>query len=384
MKIPFVDLRTQYARIKHDLDARIQAVLDHGGFILGPEVAEFEAALAAFTGCRNAVAVASGTDALQISLMAAGIGAGDAVFVPSFTFPATAEVVLLIGAEPVLVDIDPKTFNIDPDDLRRAIAEVERSENLRPRAVIVVDLYGQPADYRALNEIAERRGLFLLADAAQSMGASVDGARVGSLAPVTATSFYPAKPLGCYGDGGAILTNDDSFAELARSIRVHGRGQGKYDIVRVGINSRLDTIQAAVLLAKLEVFADELAARDAVARRYSECLDGVVTTPLVAPGTASAWSQYSIQIEDRDGLARALAKRGIPTAIYYPRPMHQQPAYARFDRPGRLGVSEEVSARVLSLPMHPYLEPKRVDMICDAVKGALTSEVTPRREDAMG
>jgi dTDP-4-amino-4,6-dideoxygalactose transaminase len=365
MGIPFIDLRAQYERLKPDIDRRIRAVLEHGRFIMGPEVAELEGELARFTGCRHAIAVSSGTDALLIALMAEGVGRGDAVFIPAFTFTAPAEVVLLAGATPVFVDVDPATFNVDPDDLERSIRATAAAGDFEPRAVIAVDLYGLPADYDRLNAIAEAEGLFLLADAAQSFGAVHGGRRVGALAPVTAASFYPSKPLGCYGDGGAVFSDDDSRAEVLRSIRLHGQGAHQYDSVRAGLNGRLDTLQAAVLLAKLPVLEDELAARERLARLYDERLAGLVATPPRVDGVTSAWAQYSILHEGRDRLAAALARQGVPTAIHYPRPMHLHGG------PGSLPVSERLAAQVLSLPMHPYMDEATAHLISDHVAAAL-------------
>lgn len=370
--IEFAGLKAQYRHLKPEIDARIAAVLDHGRFILGPEVAELEAALAAFAGAAHAVAVSSGTDALVMALMAEGVGPGDAVFVPAFTFTATAEVALLLGATPVFVDVDARTFNIDPQDLERRLASVVAEGRLRPRAVIAVDLFGLPADYPTLSDLCSRHDLFLLADAAQSFGARFGGKRAGTLAPVTATSFFPAKPLGAYGDGGALLTDDGDRAERFRSIRAHGKGDAKYDIVRLGLNARLDTIQAAILLAKLTVFPDELTAREALARRYDAALGSLVTVPIRPPGAESTWAQYSILVDVRDRLAAALGERGIPTAVYYPRPLHQQPAYAEFgDGPGSLPVAEALCARIISLPMHAYLDEKAAIFVSEAVQAAL-------------
>lgn len=369
---PFVDLKAQYERLRHAIDARLGAVLEHGRFILGPEVTEFEGALAAFAGCRSTVGVASGSTALLIALMAEEVGPGDAVFLPSFTFTATAEVPVMTGATPVFVDVHPRTFNIDPADLERRIEETRAAGVLRPRAVMVVDLFGLPADYPALGEIAARHGLFLLADAAQSLGGALKDRRVGTLAPVTAVSFFPSKPLGCYGDGGALLTDDEERAHVFRSIRDHGRGGEKYDVVRLGLNGRLDTLQAAVLLAKLEVLDDELKAREALARHYDLHLGDKVGVPLRVEGTRSAWAQYTILLDERDRVQASLARGGIPTRVYYPRPMHLQPANERFGGgPGSLPVSEELCRRVLSLPMHPYLDRARADRVAGAVMAAL-------------
>jgi len=372
-KIAMADLKAQYAHLKASIDANIARVLDHGQFILGPEVAELEAALAARAGIRHCVTVSSGTDALLAALMAEGVGPGDAVFVPAFTFPATAEVVCLLGASPVFVDVDRRSFNIDPVDLDRRIAETEKEGDLRAHAVIAVDLYGLPADYPRLREICDAHDMFMLADAAQSFGATLDNRPVGSLAPATAISFFPAKPLGAYGDGGAILTDDDERAELYRSIRAHGKGSMKYEIQRVGLNARLDTIQAAILLAKLEVFDEELAAREAVARSYDRLLsNSSAVLPPQPRGVRCAWAQYTIQVENRDALANTLRADGIPTAIYYPEPLPQQAAYRRFaDGPDGFPVSERLSARVLSLPMHPYLSDKMIARIGTATAAVL-------------
>ena len=367
--IPFVDLKAQYLRLKTEIDTAIATVLEHGRFILGPEVAEFEQQLAAHCGAAHVVSCANGTDALQIALMAEKIGPGDAVFVPSFTFTATAEVVLLLGATPVFCDVDAADYNLDIADLERRVVEVRRKGRLKPRAVIAVDLFGLPADYAALNDLAAREKLFLLADAAQSFGAAANGMKVGRLAPVTATSFFPAKPLGCYGDGGALLTNDGERAAIYRSIRAHGQGGGKYEIARVGLNSRLDTLQAALLLPKLAILNDEIAARERLAAHYDAALAGAVALPGRRAGRQSAWAQYTIQVEQRDRVAAVLQAQGIPTAVYYPRPMHLQSAYIAYgDGPGSLPVSERLSERVLSLPMHPYLNDTSAERICAAVR----------------
>ncbi|MDP6977086.1 MAG: DegT/DnrJ/EryC1/StrS aminotransferase family protein [Myxococcota bacterium] len=370
--IPFVDLATQYERLKQDIDAGIQRVLEHGRFIMGPEVSELEAALCEFAGCRHAITCASGTDALSMALMAEGIGPGDAVFLPAFTFTASAEVVLLAGAEPVFVDVEPRSFNLDPGHLREQIEATTREGRLRPHAIIAVDLFGLPADHAAIADVADERDLFVIADAAQSFGGRIGEARVGTHAPVTATSFYPAKPLGCFGDGGAVFTDDDDRADVLRSIRTHGEGTGQHEIVRIGLNGRLDTMQAAILLPKLAVFASELEARARLADRYDQRLAGAVTTPIREAGKSSAWAQYSILLDDRDRVQQALRTAGIPSAIYYPIPMHLQPAYAAYGRgEGSLPVSEALSKRILSLPMHPYLDDATADRICDTVLAAV-------------
>ena len=371
--VPFVDLNAQYKRLKPEIDARIQSVLDHGRFINGPEVAELEAALCEFAGCEHAIGVASGTDALVMALMAQNIGPGDAVFLPSFTFTASAEVVLVVGAHPVFVEVNPRTFNLDLGHLKEQIAAVKQAGQLVPKAIIPVDLFGLPADYTGLDEIAKKDGLFVLSDAAQSFGARLGEARVGTLAPVTTTSFFPAKPLGCYGDGGAIFTNDAETAEVLRSIRAHGKGTGKYDIVRVGVNGRLDTLQAAILLPKLAIFDQEIQAREKLAAHYDARLSKTVTTPLRENDKASSWAQYSILLDDRADVAAALGDAGIPTAVYYPLPMHLQPAYAAYgDGAGSLPVSESLSKRILSLPMHPYMDEATADRICDALIAAVS------------
>ncbi|MCB1040413.1 MAG: DegT/DnrJ/EryC1/StrS family aminotransferase, partial [Acidimicrobiales bacterium] len=324
----FIDLAAQQRRIRDDVDRAIAGVLDHGRYIMGPEVPELEAALAAFVGAGEVVSCASGTDALVMALLVRGAGPGDAVFVPSFTFAATAESVAILGATPVFVDIDPVTYNLDPASLDAAVAGLP--EGLRAAGVIPVDLFGLPADYPAIVDVCERHGLWIVADAAQGFGASVDGARVGRFAPLTTTSFFPAKPLGCYGDGGAVVALDPEDAAVLRSVRVHGSGSDKYDNVRLGINGRLDTLQAAILLPKLAIFADELERRDEVARRYSRGLEGVVVTPTVPEGVRSAWAQYTVRVPDRDRVAAAMGERGVPTAVYYPLPLHRQQAYRHF------------------------------------------------------
>ena len=372
-KIPFIDLQAQQARIRGDIDARIRAVLDHGQYIMGPEVAEFEGKLAAFAGARHAIGVSSGTDALLIAVMALGIGRGDAVFVPAFTFPATAEAIVLVGATPVFVDVDERTANLDPSDLERRVAAVQRDGALRPRLVMPVDLYGLPADYKAIGAIAKRHGMKVLADAAQSFGGEQHGRKVGALADITATSFFPAKPLGCYGDGGAVFTDSDELAATMKSIRVHGQGTGKYDIVRLGVNGRLDTLQAAILLPKLAIFADELDKRQRVAEQYARRLRGIVELQDIPAGSRSAGAQYTIYLKDRDGVAAKLRDFGIPTAVYYPRPMHAQPAYSAYAPRGGLPGSEALSGRVLSLPMHPYLAEDAIETICAAIRDAVAA-----------
>ena len=369
--IAFIDLRAQYRRLKADIDAGLARVLEDGRFVLGPPVVELETALAARAGVAHAVTCASGTDALQIALMAEGIGPGDAVFVPGFTFPATAGVVALVGASPVFVDVVEESCMMDPADLAARIARVRAEGRLTPKAVIAADLFGQAADYDALVPLAAERGLLLIDDAAQSFGGASSGRPVGALAPVTTTSFYPAKPLGGYGDGGALFTGDGERAARWRSIRQHGQGEGKYDIVRVGLNSRLDTLQAAVLLVKLAAFDAEIDARERVAVAYESVLAGAVGLPGRLPARRSTWAQYTIRLEGRDKVQAALAAQGIPTAIHYPVPMHLQPAYREYgEGPGSLPVSERLSRQVLCLPMHADLDEATAKRIALAVRDA--------------
>ncbi len=368
MTISFIDLKAQQEQIKPQIEAAIARVLAHGKYILGPEVSELEAQLAEFCGARFALTCASGTDALLLAAIASGIGRGDVVFVPAFSFVATAEIVALLGATPVFVDVDADTYLIDLENLEIAINET-RNKGLVPRAVIPVDLFGQPPDYSRLGELAEANGLLVIADAAQSFGAQYAGKRVGTLAPITATSFYPAKPLGCYGDGGAIFTDDAETLEVMQSLRVHGQGASQYDNVRVGINGRFDTIQAAVLLQKLTIFEEEIAARRHVAEHYTEALRDAFQTPVVATESTSVWAQYTVRVEDRDRVATELKQKGIPTAIYYPKPLHRQAAYERYPTTsGGLPVSERLAGEVLSLPIHPYLSESEQDRVISAIR----------------
>jgi dTDP-4-amino-4,6-dideoxygalactose transaminase len=374
--IPFIDIAAQRRRLGHSVDEAVARVLAHCQFINGPEVRELEAALAAFCGAKHVVTCASGTDALLMVLMAKGVGRGDAVLCPSFTFCATGEVVALTGATPVFVDVDEATFNIDAASLRRGIATA-RKLGLQPRAVIPVDLFGQSADHDAIGAVADAEGLFVLDDAAQAFGASYKGRRLGGFGVVTATSFFPAKPLGCFGDGGAIFTDDAELAETLRSVRVHGQGLDKYDNIRIGMTARLDTIQAAVLIEKLKVFEEEIAARSKVAERYAQGLGNVVTIPRLGSGTTSVWAQYTIRLPegtDRNAFAASLNAQGIPTAIYYPKSMHQQTAYRDFPvADGGLATSERLSSDVISLPMHAYLDEPTQARIIKAVRGAFST-----------
>ena len=380
--IPFIDVGAQRRRLGRAIDDAVARVLTHCQFILGPEVRALETELAAFCGARHAITCSSGTDALRLVLMAWGISPGDAVICPAFTFCATAEVPVLCGATPVLADVDAETFNLDPASLERAIATAKKL-GLKPRAVIPVDLFGQPADHNAIAAIAGAHGLFILDDAAQSFGATYRNRKLGAVykggtpgATATATSFFPAKPLGCYGDGGAVFTDDDELATVLRSLRVHGEGVDKYDAARIGLAARLDTIQAAVLLEKLKIFPDEIAARNAAAERYAAGLAGVAIVPRVAKDQTSVWAQYTIRLPAgrRDALAAALKAQGIPTAIYYAKPLHRQAAYSGYPvADGGLAVSEKLAEEVISLPMHAYLDGDTQDRIVAAVRTALAA-----------
>ncbi|MCZ6845677.1 MAG: DegT/DnrJ/EryC1/StrS family aminotransferase [Alphaproteobacteria bacterium] len=370
MSIPFIDLQAQRRRLGRRIDDAILKVVNHGAYILGPEVQELETKLAQFCGARHCVSCANGTDALALVLMAWGIKPGDAVYVPAFTFVATAEVVAWLGATPVFVDVLADTFNMDPESLEAAI-EATAHMKLTPRAVIPVDLFGQPADYRRLLPIAERHGLRVLCDTAQGLGATLDGRHTGTFGDATATSFFPAKPLACYGEGGAIFTDDDALAEDLHSLRVHGQGRDKYDNVRIGMNGRLDTIQAAVLIEKLEIFPDEIAARQRAADYYSSKLDARHQPPVLMDGATSVWAQYTIQLDGRDGVQDACRSGGVPTAIYYPIPLARQTGYRHYPTvPGGTPVSEALAHRVLSLPMHPYLDRETQDRILALVTSA--------------
>jgi UDP-2-acetamido-2-deoxy-ribo-hexuluronate aminotransferase len=372
--LPFLDLRAQQARIRDDLRRRIDAVLDHCQFVLGPEVRELEAELARFCGASHCVSVSSGTDALQIAMMAEQIGRGDAVFLPAFTYTATAEVPLVLGATPVFVDVDPRTFQIDPAHLRQRIAAVKAAGRLTPRAIVGVDLFGQPADWPALTAIAAEHGLVTIDDLAQSFGATLHGKPLGSQATATATSFFPSKPLGAYGDGGALFTEDAARADLFRSLRTHGEGTTRYEVLRTGMNGRLDSLQAAVLLSKMTVFPDELAAREKIARHYDQRLGNVLTTPARVPDSTSAWAIYAVLLPDgvdRDAFQAALRAEGVPTAVYYPRPLHRQPAYRDHHDGTDLPVSDRLADRILALPIHPDLDEAAVNQVCDAVIATL-------------
>lgn len=383
----FIDLSLQQKRIRFQLEKSILGVLDHGQYIMGAEIKQLEKQLAEFIGVRHAVSCSSGTDALLLALMAYGVGPGDAIFTSPFTFIATAEVIQLIGATPVFVDIDAATFNIDPKQLYKAITAVkektsskyplpkDRALNLVPRGVIAVDLFGLPADYSSVNQIAQAHGLCVIEDAAQSFGAECHGKKACSLADIGCTSFFPAKPLGCYGDGGMCFTDDEQLAAVMDSVRVHGKGSDKYDNVRIGINGRLDTLQAAVLLSKFSIFPEEVELRQHIAKRYNELLSGIdhLTIPLLPSGCKSAWAQYSllaVDDEHRTRLQNELKQAGVPTAIYYPKPLHLQTAFAHlgYNR-GDFPVSEGAARRIFSLPMHPYLDINDQEMIAKTIRG---------------
>jgi dTDP-4-amino-4,6-dideoxygalactose transaminase len=371
--IPFIDVAAQRRRLGRSIDDAVARVLTHCQFVQGPEVREFEAALAAFAGARHAIGCASGTDALLLVLMAWEIGRGDAVICPSFTYHATAEMVALLGATPIIADVAPETFNLDPASCERAVATAIK-RGLKPRAIIPVDLFGLPADHDAIGAVAAAHGLLVLDDAAQGFGATYRGKKLGALATATATSFFPAKPLGCYGDGGAVFTDDDALAARIKSIRLHGQGVDRSEAVCIGITGRLDTMQAAILIEKLKIFPDEIAARDKVAVRYAQGLADVAMVPRVGNESTSVWAQYTIKLEPgrRDKLAADLKAQGIPTAVYYTRPLHKQPAYRDFPvADGGVPVSEQLSKEVISLPMHAYLEPPVQDRIIAAVRRAL-------------
>jgi dTDP-4-amino-4,6-dideoxygalactose transaminase len=373
MTIEFIDLGAQQARIKPKIDSRIQAVLAHGNYIMGPEVRELEADLAAFCGAKHALGCANGTDALQLALMALNVGPGDAVFCPTFTFASTAEVVPPMGAIPIMVDVHEDSFNIDVASLKRAIVHA-RALGLRLAGVIPVDLFGRPADYDAIEAIAAEEGMWVIADSAQGFGATYRGRTTGSIGTIATTSFFPAKPLGCYGDGGAIFTGNDELAHLIESYRVHGKGSHKYDNERIGLNSRLDTLQAAILLEKLAIYADEIEARQRVAARYSAALHNSVIAPIIPDDCRSVWAQYTVRThdgKDRSAIMAHLASAGVPSVVYYPRPLHQQTAYSRFPSdPDGLAVSEKLAQTVFSLPMHPYLTESDQDIVIAAVQEA--------------
>ncbi len=373
-EIAFIDLRAQQRRIRPRIEARLQAVLDHGRYVAGPEIEELEALLAEKTGAAAAVACGSGTAALIIPLLAEGVDAGDAVFIPAFTYNATANAVLLTGATPVFVDIDPETFNMDPVDLERRIEAVKRETSLRPRAIVPVDMFGSPADYPAIAAIAAREGLFVLADGAQGFGGQLDGKWVGNLAPATATSFFPGKALGAYGDAGAILAQDLAVIERWISIRWHGTDAARKNSVCVGFNGRMDSFQAAVLLEKLAIFDEELEARRMIAEIYDRRLSSVVSPQKHLQRAKSGYGYYTFRAARRDHAAALLRERGVPTAIYYATPLHQMPAFEKYAPAEPLPATEAACAQVLSIPMHPYLTPDQAHYICDCIVDAVGSD----------
>ena len=369
----FIDVAAQRRRLGTRIDDAVTRVLNHCQFILGPETVALEKDLSAFCGAKHSLGVSNGTDALMLVMMARGIGPGDAVLVPSFTYTASAEAIVLLGATPVFIDVDAATFNLNLESLARGIETAERL-GLKTKALMAVDLFGLPADYPAINAVIGTKDIFVIADAAQSFGATAGNRRVGTHAPATTTSFFPAKPLGCYGDGGAIFTDDDELAAVIKSLRNHGAGADRYDNVRIGMNGRLDTIQAAVLIEKLKIFEDEIEARDRIAKRYNALLRDVVTVPQMFDGYRSVWAQYTIRVpaDKRDGFAAALRAKGVPTAMYYPTPTHRQTAYRDFPvADGGLPVTEMLSHEVISLPMHAYLDEPTQDRIVAAVRTAL-------------
>lgn len=376
MGIPFIDLKAQYKEVEIAVKKGIDGVLEHGAYVMGPEIADLEDRLSSFSAVRHAVGCASGTDALIMALMAFDVGPGDAVFTTPFTFMATAEAIALLGATPVFVDIDSVSFNIDPDDLKRKIADMkDNRDDLTPKGIITVDLFGQPADYDRIEPLAHNNGLFLIVDAAQSFGATCKGKPVCSFGDVACTSFFPAKPLGCYGDGGMVFAHNDELHKLLVSIRVHGMGEDKYENVRLGINGRLDSIQAAVLLAKFKIFPGEIEKRQQAADRYNALLSGVddLTIPILADGCTSAWAQYSLLARDtehRTELMDRLKSADIPAVIYYPKPLHLQKAYANLKHSmGDFPVCENIAGRIFSLPMHPYLTTEDQETIAGVLKG---------------
>lgn len=376
LPIEFVDLKKQRARIGDKIDAAIQKVLSHGQFILGPEVKQLEDGLKAFCGAKHAIACSNGTDAIGLSLMALKVRPGDAIICPAFTFAATAEVVAWMGAQPVFVDVLPDTFNIDPKSIVAGI-ETAKKKGLRPVGVISVDLFGLPVDYDAIEKVCAENELWLIADSAQGFGGVYKGRTAGSIGKLATTSFFPAKPLGCYGDGGAIFTNDDDLAAVLQSLRFHGKGSDKYDNVRIGMNARLDTMQAGILIEKLAIYKDEIEKRNQVAAAYTKALSNVAKTPSVPKDCMSIWAQYTLILPegvDRNAVAAAMKEKGVPTAIYYPKGLHQQTAYNRFPVvEGGLPVCEMLSARVISIPMHPYLTTEQIEYICDSFRNAVTT-----------
>lgn len=368
----FVDLDTQMQAIDAEVREAIDNVLAHKQFIMGPEVAELEVQLADYCGAKHVISTSSGTDALLMILMALGVGPGDGIIVPPFTFVATAEVVNLLGATPVFVDVDKDTFNIDPAALERTIEEVNKSGSVNLKGIIPVDIFGMPADYDLISPLAIKHGLFMLCDAAQSFGAQYQGTKVGNIGDISATSFFPAKPLGCYGDGGAVFTNDSNIADVVDSIRFHGKGVSQYENIRIGITGRMDTMQAAILSCKLKIFDNELASRQRLANRYNESLSDCVSVPQVPDDRTSAWAVYTIQSAKRENIKAALQSQNIPIAVYYPAPLHQQPAFQSAVGGGKpMPVSDRLAKEVISLPIHPYLSDDDQNQIVEVIRSAV-------------
>lgn len=369
--IEFIDLKSQYNRIKSKVDAAVLNVMAHGNYIMGPEVQTLESQLSEFCGAKHSLTCANGTDALGLAMRALNIQAGDAVFVPSFTFAATAETVCWFGAIPIFVDVERATYNMSPAHLAEAI-QYARDNNLNAKGIITVDIFGQPASYNEIEALAKENNLWLICDSAQSFGATYKGRPVGTIGDITTTSFFPAKPFGCYGDGGAVFTDNDEFSEVIQSLRVHGKGSDKYDNVRIGVNSRLDTMQAAVLIEKLAIFPDELRSRQEIAKRYNDALSEIVNVPFVLDDVMSSWAIYTIRLKDpsrREAIITSLKEKGVPSVVYYVKPLHMQKVYADFPVPGgNLTVTEELAQSVMSLPMHPYLSESLQNQIIQAVK----------------
>lgn len=378
----FRDLKKQYQMHRQELDMAVQEVLCEANFISGRHVWELEKKLAEYVGVKHCITCGNGTDALQLALMAWNIGPGDAVFVPDFTFFSSGEVIAAIGATPVFVDIDERTFNISTQSLEKAIEKVDCDTELTPKVIIAVDLFGQPADYERISQIAERYHMYVLEDGAQGFGGSIDGRKACSFGDISTTSFFPAKPLGCYGDGGAVFTDNDMYAEVLRSLCVHGKGSDKYDNVRIGMNSRLDTLQAAILLKKIDFFEKEVEQCNLIADQYTQRLKSMVTTPLILPQMISSWAQYTIQFknfEQREHIMKSLAEEGIPTAIYYRKPMHQQKAFiGKILKVTECAVTERICNVCLSLPMHPYLTMEEIEIICSKMKMFFDGEINDR------
>jgi dTDP-4-amino-4,6-dideoxygalactose transaminase len=369
----FIDLQAQYQVLKQRIDQRVHEVLDHGQYIMGPEVRELESRLSDYVGVKHVITCANGTDALQLALMALGVKNGDAVFCPAFTFFASAEAISSVGATPVFVDVNVHSFNICPVDLEQKIQAVKTNEKLNPKVIMAVDLFGQPADYVALQAIATKHHLKIIEDAAQGFGGTLGGEHACSFGDIATTSFFPAKPLGCYGDGGAVFTRDDRLADLLNSLRVHGQGHDKYNNIRIGMNSRLDTLQAAILLEKLSVFPVEIEQRNVLANYYYEQLKDYVEVPKVNEGYTSSWAQYTVQLDDRKEVMERLQQKRVPTAVYYARAMHQQTAYANLNVYGGLANSENLANRVMSLPMHPYMDKIDREFVVSSLKEVMSS-----------